>query len=80
MSSLPLLRWWRAHAEKDEAQVGRIDRAGWRIFFLAMVELAGALLLALYSSSAAESGRIWLAGTTAAAAVGSPGTELEFAL
>ncbi len=69
MGALPLLRWWRAHAEKDEAQVGRIDRAGWRTFFLAMAELAGALLLALYSSSAAESGKVMFAGVTAAAAL-----------
>ena len=46
-----------------------IDWIGWRSFVLAMLALAIALILALYSSSAAETGRIWLAGISALAAL-----------
>ena len=46
-----------------------IDWIGWRSFVLAMLALAIALILALYSSSAAETGRIWLAGVSALAAL-----------
>ncbi len=51
-------RWWRG-----------LDRPGWRNFAIAMAALAIAMLLALYSGAAAETGRLWLAGTTALAAL-----------
>ncbi len=56
------LRWWRS-----------LDRPGWRNFAIAMAALASALLLAIYSGAAAESGRIWLAGCTALSALGLAG-------
>lgn len=49
--------------------VAKADRPGVRAFFLSMVALSGALLLALYSSAAAELGQIVLASTTALAAL-----------
>jgi len=51
-------RWWRG-----------LDRPGWRSFAIAMVALAFAMLLALYSGAAAETGRKWLAGTAALGAL-----------
>ena len=48
----------------------RIDWTGWRSFLLAIVALAVALILALYSSAAAELGRVWLASITALTALG----------
>jgi uncharacterized protein (DUF58 family) len=51
-------RWWRG-----------LDKPGWRSFGIAMVALAVALVLALYSAAAAEMGRVWLAGSTALAAL-----------
>ncbi len=56
------------HALKRQALKG-IDWSGWRRFLLAMVALAIALMLALYSSSAAEAGQVWLAGSSALAAL-----------
>ena len=58
MAQSAVARWWQ----------GR-DRTGWRNFGMAMVLLAGALLLALYSAAVAEQGRAWLAGSAAAAAL-----------
>ena len=49
--------------------VAKADRPGVRAFFLSMAALSGALLLALYSSAAAELGQIVLASTTALAAL-----------
>src|SRR2546430_13892005 len=49
--------------------VARADRPGVRAFFLSMAALSGALLLALYSSAAAEFGQIVLASTSALAAL-----------
>jgi uncharacterized protein (DUF58 family) len=46
-----------------------VDWIGWRSFLLAMLALAFALLLALYSSSAAQAGQIWLAASSALAAL-----------
>lgn len=46
-----------------------VDWAGWRSFLLAMFALAIALVLALYSSSAAQSGEVWLAASSALAAL-----------
>jgi len=58
MSATFAARWWR-----------ELDRPGWRSFAIAMVALGVALLLALYSGAAAESGRLWLAGGSALAAL-----------
>jgi uncharacterized protein (DUF58 family) len=55
-------RWWRG-----------LDRPGWRSFAVAMAALAIALLLTLYSGAAAETGRLWLAGAAALAALGLAG-------
>jgi uncharacterized protein (DUF58 family) len=46
-----------------------IDWIGWRSFLLALLALAVALVLALYSSSAAQAGQIWLAASSALAAL-----------
>jgi len=48
---------------------GRVDRAAWRTFFLAMAELGGALLLALSSTAAAQSGKVTFAWVTAMASL-----------
>ena len=53
----------------SDRQPGRVDRAAWRTFFLAMAELGGALLLALASTAAAQSGKVMFAWTTALAAL-----------
>ncbi len=55
-------QWWRG-----------VDRAGWRSFAGALAALSVALLLALYSSAAAEGGQKWLAWTAALAALGLAG-------
>lgn len=57
-------RWWRQHARS-----ARIDWSGWRVFLTAVLSLGAALLLALYSSTAAEDGEVWLAGISALAAL-----------
>jgi hypothetical protein len=49
------------------------DYAGWRTFFVAMLALGGALLLALYSRVAAENAQVWLAALTALSALGIAG-------
>ncbi|HEY6944129.1 MAG TPA: DUF58 domain-containing protein [Candidatus Acidoferrum sp.] len=49
--------------------LAKADRPGVRAFFLSMAALSGALLLALYSSAAAELGQIVLASTSALAAL-----------
>lgn len=49
--------------------LARADRPGVRVFFLAMAALSGALLLALYSSAAAELGQLVLASTSALVAL-----------
>jgi uncharacterized protein (DUF58 family) len=51
-------RWWQG-----------LDKPGWRNFLVAMVALAVALALALYSSAAAETGHLWIAGGAALAAL-----------
>ncbi len=43
----------------------RFDQAGWRLFVIALVALALAMLFALYSRAAAEAGEVWLAGVLA---------------
>jgi uncharacterized protein (DUF58 family) len=45
------------------------ERSAWRNFAVAIGALAGALLLALYSSAAAQTGRRWLGGILALAAL-----------
>jgi len=49
--------------------LAKADRPGVRAFFLSMAALSGALLLALYSSAAAELGQLILASTSALAAL-----------
>ncbi len=58
MSHPLLARWWNS-----------LDHPGWRSFLIAMAALALALLLALYSGAAAESGNLWVAGAAALAAL-----------
>ena len=52
-------RMWRAR-----------DRAGWRNFGIAMLALAVAFFIALFSAAAAQEGRIWLAGITTLLSLG----------
>ena len=49
--------------------LAKTDRPGVRAFFLSMAALSGALLLALYSSAAAELGQLILASTSALVAL-----------
>jgi uncharacterized protein (DUF58 family) len=58
MAASILSRWWQG-----------LDRPSWRSFAMAMAALGIALLLALYSGAAAETGRLWLAGGSALAAL-----------
>ena len=51
--------------------LAKTDRPGVRAFFLSMAALSGALLLALYSSAAAELGELILASTSALVALAS---------
>jgi uncharacterized protein (DUF58 family) len=62
MSETFLQRWW-----------SNLDRPGWRSFAIAMLALAVALGLSLYSAAAAETGNIVLAGACALAALGLAG-------
>jgi len=64
MSSEPSIgaRWWH----------GR-DRPGWRNFGIAMLALSAALIIALFSAAVAQEGRIALAATTTAIALGIAG-------
>ena len=55
-------RWWRG-----------LDRPGWRNFGIAMLALAFALVLALFSAAVAQAGRMTLAAVTAALALGLAG-------
>jgi uncharacterized protein (DUF58 family) len=67
----PLFRW--AVQVSRAAQWSRLrqtlDRPSWRSFAIAMAALATALFLALYSGAAAEEGHLWIAGTSALAAL-----------
>ena len=58
MAASIVARWWR-----------ELDRPSWRSFAIAMAALGIALLLALYSGAAAETGRLWLAGGSALGAL-----------
>jgi uncharacterized protein (DUF58 family) len=46
------------------------DRAGWRNFGIAILALAVAFFVALFSAAAAQEGRIWLAGITTLISLG----------
>src|SRR5579864_6548385 len=60
----------RTHLDSVASKANRkIDWSGWRSFAIAVVALGGALLLALYSSVAAEDGRTWTAGLSALSAL-----------
>src|SRR5580692_13085875 len=60
----------RTHLDSVASKANRkIDWSGWRSFAIAVVALGAALLLALYSSVAAEDGRIWAAGFSALSAL-----------
>ena len=59
MSTSIAQRWWQG-----------LDKPGWRNFFVAMAALAVALGLALYSTAAAETGHLWMAGGSALGALG----------
>jgi uncharacterized protein (DUF58 family) len=50
-----------------------LDRPSWRSFFVAMVALAAALLLALYSGAAANGGHLVVAAVSAMSALGLAG-------
>jgi uncharacterized protein (DUF58 family) len=63
------LRAFAKRAHLDSKTDRKIDWAGWRSFAIAVVALGAALLLALYSSVAAEDGRIWVAGFSALSAL-----------
>ena len=58
---------WRNQASglSPSAKGVPIDWPAWRSFAIAVIALGCALVLALYSSVAAEDGRIWAAGTLA---------------
>jgi uncharacterized protein (DUF58 family) len=60
----------RAHLESLASKANRkIDWTGWRSFSISVVALGAALLLALYSSIAAEDGRTWAAALSALTAL-----------
>ena len=66
------LRAWakRAHLEdRLDWASHKIDWSGWRSFVISVVALGCALLLALYSSVAAEDGRTWAAALSALSAL-----------
>ena len=62
MEESAAVRWWR----------GR-DRPGWRSFGIAMAVLSAALVVALFSAAAAQTGRVWVAAITTAIALGMAG-------
>lgn len=49
------------------------DRAGWRNFGIAILALAVAFFIALFSAAAAQEGRIWVAGITTLLSLGIAG-------
>ena len=60
----------RAHLESRlESMTRNADWAGWRSFAISVLALGCALLLALYSSVAAEDGRTWAAALSALSAL-----------
>jgi uncharacterized protein (DUF58 family) len=77
MGAFPSARWWQkdtagrsaTSSQVPDRKPGRVDRGAWRTFFLAIAELGGALLLALSSTSAAQSGKVMFAWVTATASL-----------
>ncbi len=69
--SAPNRALWRERVRglRPSGKRVQIDWAGWRTFALSVVALGGALLLALYSSVAAEDGRTWAAALAALSAL-----------
>lgn len=66
------LRAWAKRAHLDghfESASRKIDWSGWRSFAISVFALGCALLLALYSSVAAEDGRTWAAALSALSAL-----------
>jgi uncharacterized protein (DUF58 family) len=66
----------RAFTRREKRQNNRwhgLDRPSWRSFFVAMVALAAALLLALYSGAAANGGHLAVAAVSAISALGMAG-------
>src|SRR5690242_17353577 len=63
--------WFDSHPDASPAsQADRhTGRSGWRSFGIAVAALGAALLLALYSSIAAEDGRTWAAALSALSAL-----------
>ena len=61
----------RAHLDSPLASkmARKVDWAGWRFFAISVFALGAALLLALYSSVAAEDGNTWIAGLCALSAL-----------
>ncbi len=49
------------------------DRAGWRNFGIAMLALAVAFFVALFSAATAQEGRVWLAAITTLISLGNRG-------
>lgn len=75
MGAFSFARWrpqarTKVPAQAERGPNSRVDRAAWRTFFLAMAELAGAMLLALSSTAAAQRGNVVFAWATAIAALG----------
>jgi uncharacterized protein (DUF58 family) len=62
MAETFVARWWR----------GR-DRPGWKNFGIAMLVLSIALVVALFSAAAAQTGRIWVAAGATVVALGLAG-------
>jgi len=70
------LRAWAKRAHLDgalEFASRKVDWSGWRSFAISVVALGCALLLALYSSVAAEDGRTWAAALSALSALAMSG-------
>ena len=75
MDNAAIARGLRAFAKRVHLNSGlaskarNVDWSGWRSFAISIVALGGALLLALYSSVAAEDGRTWAAGLSGLSAL-----------
>ena len=69
IGKVPVDRIAKNLGKGTEKRDSSIDWSGWRSFLLAMLALAIALVLALYSSSAAQSGQVWLAASSALSAL-----------
>ena len=71
MNSTAIARSLRALAKSShlESATRNVDWSGWRSFAISVFALGAALLLALYSSVAAEDGRTWTAALSALSAL-----------